>query len=69
MPDKDIQKQLEAIPPGSSVSLEYVQKLFPLSLPLPFLCYRRTEYEIVGVKLAPALAPPAGAPAGTVVRP
>jgi hypothetical protein len=62
VPDKAIQKQLEALPPGSPVSLEYHQKLFPLSLPLPFLCHRRTEYEIVGVKLAPAYAPPTAAP-------
>lgn len=61
-PNKEIQKQLEAIPPGSAVSLEYHQKLFPLSLPLPFLCHRRTEYEITGVRLAPAYAPPAGGP-------
>jgi hypothetical protein len=54
VPDKKVQKELEAVPPGSSVSLEYYQKMFPLSLPLPFLCHRRTEYEIVGVKLAPA---------------
>lgn len=68
VPNKEIEKQLEAVPPGSSVSLEYVQKMFPLALPLPYLCLRRTEYEIVGIKLAPA-APPAAAPAGTVVRP
>ncbi len=27
-----------------------MQKMFALSLPLPFLCARRTEYEIVGVE-------------------
>jgi hypothetical protein len=62
VPDKNVQKELEAIPPGSPVSLEYHQKMFPLSLPLPFLCHRRTENETVGVKLAPAHAPPPGGP-------
>jgi hypothetical protein len=54
VPDKEVQKQIEAIPPGSPVTLEYHQKLFTLDLPIPFLCLRRTEYEIVGVKPAPA---------------
>ena len=57
VPEKEVEKQLEAIPPGSPVSVEYHQKMFALSLPLPFLCRRRTEYEIVGVKLAPAFTP------------
>ncbi|PNG25877.1 hypothetical protein [Methylocella silvestris] len=62
VPDKTIEKELEAIPPGSAVSLEYHQKLFPLALPLPLMCHRRTEYEIVGVKLAPAYPPNTPAP-------
>jgi hypothetical protein len=43
VPDKAVQKEIQAIPPGSPVAVEYHQKLFPLSLPLPFLCHRRTE--------------------------
>jgi hypothetical protein len=54
VPDPDVRKQLEETPPGSPVTLQYHQKLFSLSLPLPFFCVRRTEYEIVGVKPAPA---------------
>jgi hypothetical protein len=54
VPNSDVQKQLEAVPPGSPVTLEYHQKLFALDFPIPFLCVRRTQYEIVGVKLAPA---------------
>jgi hypothetical protein len=54
VPNPDVRKQVEAIPPGSPVTVEYHQKLFALDLPLPFLCVRRTEYEIVGVRLAPA---------------
>ena len=57
VPDADVRKQLDEIPPGSPVTLEYRQKLFALDLPLPFLCVRRTQYEVVGVKPAPALAP------------
>jgi hypothetical protein len=49
-PDPEIRKQLDAIPAGKTVTLEYHQKLFALALPLPFLCVRRTEYEIVGVR-------------------
>jgi len=62
VPDPDIRKQLEAIPDGSPVALEYHQKLFALDWPIPLLCRRRTEYEIVGVRLAPSF-PPTGAPA------
>jgi hypothetical protein len=54
VPDPDIQKQLQAIPLGSPVAVEYQQKLFSLHWPLPFFCVRRTEFEIVGVTLAPA---------------
>ena len=57
VPDPEIRDQLEAVPPGSSVSLQYEQKLFALDLPLPLLCRRRSQYEITGVKLAPALQP------------
>jgi hypothetical protein len=63
VPDKQVQKEIEAIPSGSPVTLDYRQKLFPLSLPIPFLCRRRTEYEIVGVRVAPAYAPNAQVPA------
>lgn len=55
VPDRDVRKQLEAIPPGSPVTLDYRQKLFALAWPVPFLCLRRTQYEIVGVRPAPAL--------------
>lgn len=54
VPDEQVWKQIEAIAPGSPVNLEYKQKLFPLALPAPFLCVRRTQYEIVGVRPAPA---------------
>ncbi len=57
VPDPDVRKRLEAVPPGSPVSLQYQQKLFALDLPLPFLCRRRTQYEIVEVRLAPAYQP------------
>ena len=57
VPDPDVRKQLEAVPPGASVSLQYEQKLFALDLPLPLLCRRRTQYEITGVRLAPAYQP------------
>jgi hypothetical protein len=63
VPDPDVRKQIEAIPPGSSVTLEYHQKLFALDWPLPFLCVRRTQYEIVGVKPAPAYHPDIPMPA------
>ena len=56
-PDPEVRKQLENIPPGSSVSLQYNQKLFVLDLPLPLMCRRRTQFEITGVRLAPALSP------------
>jgi hypothetical protein len=55
VPDRDVRKALDAIPAGSPVSLEYRQKLFALAWPVPFLCIRRTQYEVVGVRLAPAL--------------
>ena len=55
VPDPEIQKKLDSIPPGSPVTLEYHQKFFTLAWPLPFLCRRRTQYEIVGVRSAPAL--------------
>ncbi len=57
VPDPDVRKQLDAVPPGSSVSLQYEQKLFALDLPLPLLCRRRTQYEITGVRFAPAYQP------------
>jgi hypothetical protein len=57
VPDPNVRKQLENIPPGSAVALQYVQKLFALDLPLPLMCRRRTQFEITGVRLAPALSP------------
>jgi len=57
VPDPDVRKQLDAVPPGSPVSLQYEQKLFALDLPLPLLCRRRTQFEITGVRLAPAYQP------------
>ncbi len=57
VPDPEARKQLENIPPGSSVALQYNQKLFVLDLPLPLMCRRRTQFEITGVRLAPALSP------------
>lgn len=57
VPDPAARKQLENIPPGSSVALQYNQKLFVLDLPLPLMCRRRTQFEITGVRLAPALSP------------
>jgi hypothetical protein len=63
VPDPDVRKQLEAIPPGSPITLEYHQKLFALNWPLPFLCVRRSQYEIVGVKPAPAFRPDTPMPA------
>ncbi len=54
VPDQNVWKQLEAIPSGSPVTLEYRQKLFALAWPIPFLCIRKTDYEIVGVRPAPA---------------
>ena len=57
VPDPNVRKQVEAVPPGSAVSLQYEQKLFALDLPLPLLCRRRTQYEITGVRLAPAYQP------------
>ena len=57
VPDPDVRKQLDAVPPGSPVSLQYQQKLFALDLPLPLLCRRRTQFEITGVRFAPAFQP------------
>lgn len=54
VPDEEVWKQLQAVAPGSPVNLEYRQKLFPLAIPAPLLCLRRTQYEITGVRLAPA---------------
>jgi hypothetical protein len=54
VPNADIRKQIDAIAPGSPVTLEYHQKLFTLDWPIPFFCVRRTQYEIVGVRPAPA---------------
>jgi hypothetical protein len=54
VPDETVWKQLEAMPPGSPVNLEYKQKLFALAIAFPFLCVRRTDYEIIGVRSAPA---------------
>ena len=57
VPDPDVRKQLDAVPPGTALSLQYEQKLFALDLPLPLLCQRRTQFQITGVRLAPALQP------------
>jgi len=57
VPNPDVRDQLAAVPPGSSVSLQYEQKLFALDLPLPLLCRRRTQFEITGVRFAPAYQP------------
>jgi hypothetical protein len=59
VPDGAVRRQLEAIPAGSPVTLDYRQKLFALAWPAPFLCIRRTQYEIVGVQEAPAFRPDA----------
>ncbi len=63
VPNREVRKQIDSIPPGSPVTLEYHQKLFALDWPLPFLCLRRTQYEIVGVKPAPAYPSTAPMPA------
>lgn len=63
VPDPDIQKQLQAIPGGTPVTVEYRQKLFTLHWPIPFLCVRRSEFEVVGVRLAPAFSPNTPMPA------
>jgi hypothetical protein len=57
VPDADVWKKLRDISPGTPVNLQYRQKLFPLALALPFLCVRRTEFEIVGAEPAPDFAP------------
>ena len=57
VPDPDVRSQLENLPPGSSVALQYHQKLFALDLPVPLMCRRRSQFEITGVRLAPALSP------------
>jgi hypothetical protein len=54
VPDQAVWNQLQAMPSGSPVTLEYHQKLFSLAWPLPFFCKRKTDYEIVGVRPAPA---------------
>jgi hypothetical protein len=54
VPDQAVWNQLQAMQAGSPVTLEYHQKLFSLAWPLPFFCLRKTEYEIVGVRPAPA---------------
>lgn len=60
VPDEEVWKQLQAIAPGSPVNLEYKQKLFPLAIPAPLLCVRRSQYEVTGIRPAPAYeaAPP-----------
>ena len=57
VPDPAVRERLEAVPAGRTVTLEYQQKLFALDWPLPFLCVRRTQFEIVGVR------PASGSPA------
>jgi hypothetical protein len=57
VPDHDVQKEIEAIPSGSPVTLKYHQKLFALDFPIPFFCLRRTQYEVVSVMPAPDYAP------------
>lgn len=54
VPDQAVWKQLQAMPSGSPVTLDYRQKLFALAWPIPFFCIRKTDYEIVGVRPAPA---------------
>jgi hypothetical protein len=57
VPDSDVWKKLQDIPPGTPVNLQYRQKLFPLALALPFLCVRRTDFEIVDAEPAPNFSP------------
>jgi len=57
VPDKEVQKQLEAVDPGSTITLEYKQKLFALDWPLPLLCVRRTQFEITGVRVGQVTPP------------
>jgi hypothetical protein len=54
VPDQEVWKQLQALPSGSPVTVDYREKLFSLAWPLPFFCLRKTDYEIVGVRPAPA---------------
>jgi hypothetical protein len=54
VPDRAVWKQLQEMPSGSPVTLEYHQKLFALAWPIPFFCRRKTDYEIVGLTPAPA---------------
>lgn len=54
VPDQTVWKQLQAMQAGIPVTLEYRQKLFSLAWPLPFFCVRKTDYEIVGARPAPA---------------
>jgi len=57
VPDAEVRKQLDAVPSGSTVTLEFQQKLFALDWPLPFFCVRRTQFEIVGVRAASPTPP------------
>jgi hypothetical protein len=57
VPDSEVWKKLRDIPPGNPVNVQYRQKLFPLALALPFLCVRRTEFEVIGAEPAPNFAP------------
>jgi hypothetical protein len=52
VPDSNVWKQLDAVPSGSTVTLEYQQKFFALDWPIPFFCVRRTQFEITGVRAA-----------------
>jgi len=62
-PADEVQKQLDAVPSGRTATLEYRQKYFALAWPIPFFCVRRTQYEIVGVRFAPANPPDESTPA------
>jgi hypothetical protein len=57
VPDPEVRKELEKVSPGSAVSLQYEQKVFSMDWPLPGLCRRRTQFEITGVRAAPAYQP------------
>lgn len=57
VPDSEVRKKIEDAASGGAVTLEYNQKLFVLSWPIPGFCKRRTEYEIIGVKTAPDAVP------------
>lgn len=64
VPAADVRKQLDAVPAGRTVTLEFQQKLFSLAWPLPFLCVRRSEYEIVGIRSEPGSSAAPAVPAG-----